>query len=115
MTQNASDTQSWRDRAEAMLAEAPLPLALPKTSRRPQMAKLAITAAAGVFGAVAMLLWSGTGLSPSAAKFDAKAPAIQTTAMAQPAGEAAGPSSLQMSFALSAPSTSAASAETAPK
>jgi hypothetical protein len=95
MTQDGADAQAWRGRAEAMLAEAPIAVDLPR--RRHGSAKIvAVSVAAGLAGVIGMLVLTNGNL-PFAQKPVAKAVVLQTPAE---------PAKLQMSFSLSAPAAS---------
>ena len=98
MSQDNADAEAWRNRAEAMLAEAPVAVSLP--ARRYGSAKIiGVTVAAGFAGVVGMLAIAN-GALPFAQKSSAP---IKSEVAQQDQGA---PAKLQMSLSLSNPASS---------
>jgi hypothetical protein len=104
MSQKAADSQDWRERAEAILAESPTPVAFPRARRakRPMVAALVmmVTVAAALGGAS----WNGVGpfarASAAVVASPATVPVVAATASANK--ESIGSPDLHLSFALAA-------------
>jgi len=110
MSQKAADCQDWRERAEAILAESPTPVAFPRARRaaRPMVAALVmmVTVAIALGGAS----WNGIGPFAHASAVVAIAPTTAPSAVvvASANNEPIGSPDLHMSFALTVPPSAAA-------